>query len=336
MADPKQQSTIPIFFTFDRYYVLAAGVAIYSLLEHASTRYHYELYVVHAGLKERHMRCLRRIVNRFPHARISFVTAPDYDTAWQKLEKKSHFSKEIFYKMTAANLFPGYDRILFSDVDVIFTTDISSSFFLFPDEKFYFAGTRPILENPNLPGYRSTFSEEEMRLINDYEVSAGYMLINLAQMRADDMEHTLVDFFQRNAWRLRLPEQDCIALCCQPHIKFMDYKYGVGNNLYRVDPDTATYNTNNPVLADRTKAADIYRTMLRDAVQLHYLGINKPWNDCRVPRFADWLAVCRRAGLCGYWLSRQPLFLWQRIQRKSLRRFLRKLKARFFPAAKKG
>ncbi len=37
--------TIPIFFTFDRYYVLAACVAFHSLLTNAAPEYQYQLYV---------------------------------------------------------------------------------------------------------------------------------------------------------------------------------------------------------------------------------------------------------------------------------------------------
>ena len=35
--------TIPIFFTFDRYYVLAACVAFHSLLTNAAPEYQYQL-----------------------------------------------------------------------------------------------------------------------------------------------------------------------------------------------------------------------------------------------------------------------------------------------------
>ena len=59
-------------------------------------------------------------------------------------------------------MFPQYERILFSDVDVLFTADISSSFFLYPNEKFYYAGTRPIQENTNLPRYAKEFTQEEI------------------------------------------------------------------------------------------------------------------------------------------------------------------------------
>lgn len=82
-------------------------------------------------------------------------------------------------------MFPEYERILFSDVDVIFTGDISSSFFLFPDDKFYYAGVRPILENTNLGRYKEKFTLEEIETISHNEVSAGYMLINLKYLRED-------------------------------------------------------------------------------------------------------------------------------------------------------
>lgn len=117
-------TTIPIFFTFDHHFVLAAGVAFHTLLEKADARYHYNLYVVHTDLKPHHMKRLQHVVGRFPNAEVAFIDASEYDTGWAGLRHKSHFSKEIFYKLTAADLFPQYDRILFSDVDVILPTTL--------------------------------------------------------------------------------------------------------------------------------------------------------------------------------------------------------------------
>ena len=41
---------IPVFFTFDANYLLAAKVAIHSMMKHASRQYWYELYVFHTTL----------------------------------------------------------------------------------------------------------------------------------------------------------------------------------------------------------------------------------------------------------------------------------------------
>lgn len=317
-------TTIPVFFTFDHHFVLAAGVAFHTLLEKADARYHYNLYVVHTDLKPHHMKRLQHVVGRFPNAEVAFIDASEYDTGWAGLRHKSHFSKEIFYKLTAADLFPQYDRILFSDVDVIFTDDIAPAYFLFPDEKFYYAGTRPIQENNNLPRYRAHFTPEEIQTISQYEISAGFMLINLKLLRADYRQPQLTEFFRRNVDRLILPEQDCIALCLAPDIRFLDYKYVVCASQYFNDPDQLRYNPNNPLLADRHAAAACYRKMLREVVQLHYPGADKPWNHPLTPRFDLWIRACRRAGLMGYYLQCQPQFLLQRLKRYNLRRFIQK------------
>lgn len=319
---------IPIFFTFDRYYVLAACVAFYSLLEKASRKYQYHLYVVHTGLKAHHQQRLQKVVSRFPDATLTFVTAPENNTGWNELQNKAHFSKEIFYKMTAASMFPQYDRILFSDVDVIFLDDISESYSLFPNDKFYFAGTRPIGKNNNLVHYQNDFTAAEIETISQYEISAGYMLINLKAIRQDNMEERLTTCFKDNLWRLRLPEQDCIALCCHPYICFMDYRYMIVNSLFQADPDTMAFNANNPLLHDSQKAKETLLAALEHVVQLHYPSEYKPWNNRHVLKFAEWMSVCRRAGLYGYYLRLQPLFVYQRLKRYSLKRFLKKMKAR--------
>ncbi|WP_294481256.1 glycosyltransferase [uncultured Bacteroides sp.] len=321
--------TIPLFFTFDHNYVLAACVALHSLLSKASQEYQYKLYIVHTDLQSGHIRRITKTVTHFRNASVLFKDASHYNTAWDKLRNKSHFSKEIFYKLTAAEMFPEYDRILFSDVDVIFTADISSSFFLYPDEKFYYAGTRPIQENTNLPRYKKEFTPQEVQLIADYEISAGYMLINLKKIREDNKQAELTESFHRNLNRLILPEQDCIALCCAPYLRFMPYKYVVCNFQFHQDDRTLKFNPNNKELQDRQAAVNAYHEMLEQAVQLHYPGQNKPWNSPFVFKYKEWLSCCCQSGQLGYYLRMQPAYLIQRLKRYSLSRFLKKLKNKY-------
>ena len=317
---------IPIFFTFDRYYVLAACVAFFTLLRNASKSYKYKLYVVHTDLKESHICRIKKVISFFPNAEVVFRKVLMYDVKWENLKNKSHFSKEIFYKLIAAEMFPEYDRILFSDVDVIFLNDISSSFFVYPDEDFYFAGTRPILRNEGLCRYKDAFTKEEIQIINDYEISAGYMLINLSCIRRDNKQKELVHYFQENSGRLILPEQDCIALCCNTGIRFLPYKYVVCAFQYSLSFNELEFNSNNKDLENRMYAYQCYIEMLRDVVQLHYPGLNKPWNNPFVHRYKDWILSCIQSHQFKYYLSMQFIFLLQRIKRYSLVRFFNKIK----------
>ena len=54
---------IPVFFTFDANYLLAAKVAIHSMMKHASRQYWYELYVFHTTLSPKAQQSLRNRYN---------------------------------------------------------------------------------------------------------------------------------------------------------------------------------------------------------------------------------------------------------------------------------
>ena len=224
---------IPIFFTFDRYYAVPAAVAFYSLLRHAAPLYQYNLYVLHTSIPQAIQKRLTRLVKRFPNADLQFVDVSHFDGQGDIGQGKSHFSKEIYYKLIAAEIFPQYDRILCSDVDVVFTGDISPSYFLFPDEDFYYAGVGQVLESGRMKAYADDlFSPQEKQAL-EQELMAGYLLFNLAAIRRDRMQEKLTDFYRRNYHRLPLPEQDCLALCCGPRVRHLPMEYVVCNTYYK-------------------------------------------------------------------------------------------------------
>ena len=41
---------IPIMFCFDKNYVIPAGVAFFSLMEHANQNYNYKFYILHSDM----------------------------------------------------------------------------------------------------------------------------------------------------------------------------------------------------------------------------------------------------------------------------------------------
>ena len=61
----KDIQTIPVFFTFDVNYLLAAKVAIHSMMKHASRKYEYALYIFHTTLREEDQQSLRDSLKEF-------------------------------------------------------------------------------------------------------------------------------------------------------------------------------------------------------------------------------------------------------------------------------
>ena len=225
---------IPIFFTFDRHYVVPAAVAFHSLLRHADPQYAYRLYVLHTDVPETDRHRLTRLVEQSGKGTLEFIDVSAFDTDAIR-GQKGHFSKEIYYKLLAPDLFPQYDRILCSDVDVVFTDDIAPSYFLHPDEFFYYAGVGQVLESDRMAGYGNDFTPNELDILRK-EIAAGYMMLNLKLMREYGIQHRLTQFYQTNYPRLRLPEQDCLILCCYPYVRQMPLRFVVANTYYRIPP----------------------------------------------------------------------------------------------------
>ena len=318
---------IPIFFTFDRNYVVPAAVAFHSLLRRADAQYEYRLYVLYTDIPQADRRRLARLVERTGRGTLEFIDVSAFDTE-EIRGQKGHFSKEIYYKLLAPDLFPQYDRILCSDVDVAFTDDIAPSYFLYPDEFFYYAGVGQVLESDRMAQYASDFTPDELRILQK-EIAAGYMLLNLKLMREYGIQHRLTEFYKTNYPRLRLPEQDCLILCCYPYVRQMPLRYVVANTYYRTPPAEAAFCTFSDVFPlDRKACEDMYSDALARPVQLHFVGADKPWNSLRAPRSSVWWSELRASGYTLYYIKALPGIVRQKLRRYSLRRFLNKIFSR--------
>lgn len=315
---------IPIFFTFDEHYVLPAAVTFDSLLRHTCQTHRYALHVLHLGLSSRAQRELHRVVQRYPYAALQLHDLSEMQQRLEHCEGKSHFSKEIYFKLCAAELFPHYERILCSDVDVVFKGDISESYFAFPNEHFYIAGVDTILPTTRMRLYKGFTQEEEYFLAR--QICAGYLLFNLAAMRQDGIQQQLTDYYEQNYARLPFPEQDTMAVVCREQVRLLSLRYVVCNLYYRTQPSTVQFYEHCAVLPQEEEARRrAYTDALARPIQLHYIGPNKPWNTWGVARQWDWLEALWRSGSTGYYLKVLPRILAQRLQRYSLKRFVHRI-----------
>lgn len=314
---------IPIFFTFDRNYILAAKVAIHSMLVHASKNYIYKLYVLHTTLSTKDCSNISSVVNDF-NAEIHFVDVSEYEKKIKGLEGKSHFSKEIFYKLIAADIFPEYDRILCTDVDVIFIGDISEAFFLFPNENFIYAGVGPTDNSGRMPQYQKNFSKDE-RDILEHEIGAGFLLLNIEAIRRHNKQKEMTDFYINNYERLILPEQDCMILTCWPYVRYMPIRFVVLSAFYKLNVQNIRFYKGTPDFdCSHNEAVKHFLSALNNPLQLHYAGPDKPWNSIMVTKQKEWLKAMVKAQCLWEYIYSQPRFFMQKIKRYSLRRFIYK------------
>lgn len=289
---PSNKQIIPIMHCFNDNYVIPASVSFLSMLENANPAYFYRLYVLHTDISEQNQNILNSIVAKFKNASLEFVDMNHkFENVFDRFRVKGHYTKEVLYKLLAPSIFPQYEQIVITDVDVVFSGDIADIWGGGQGDE-YIAG----ISYPNSKGswleifmqktYEVEFSSDERaRLL----IGGGLLVMNLKKMRDDDMEAKLVEYLEANAYRLKQAEQDVLNIVLYPKIKLLPIKAMVCTYLYDI------YET-------QANLSDTNRAWLKEAtenpIQIHYAGAQKPWNT----------PTCTKSDIWFAYLTKTPFF----------------------------
>ena len=268
---------IPIIHSFDNNYVIPAAVSFHSMLEYADPQYDYRLFVLHSDITWQNQEKLTKLVQSFPNASVEFINMVGrFEDIWLEKSEQGHLAKEMLYKLILPSIFPQYDRIIITDVDVIYQGDIAPSYFAFEkNPTAYYAGVRQI----NPPGtflreyynncYKNNLDAEEFEQL---KICGGYLVANLKQLREDDMEETMVQYLEKNIDRLPQPEQDVINFCCRGNqIIYLPLNYVVCSYMYQFEEDRSI------CASDPFYSYKEYLDAMEHPIQLHYATSRKPW-----------------------------------------------------------
>ena len=112
---------IPVVFAFNANYALPASVALQSLIDSKRHETAYDVIVLHTNLPEKIRRRMEKIVP------IRWI-----DVAAERFARfpKGWGGTETWLRLLLAELLPEYDRVIWSDVDVLFRNDLSDIFSL--------------------------------------------------------------------------------------------------------------------------------------------------------------------------------------------------------------
>ena len=288
---------IPIMHCFDNNYVVPASVAFVSMLENANKQFFYKLYVLHSDISEQNQKKLKSIVEQFENATLEFINMQNkFQDLFDATFTKGHYSKEIYYKFLAPSLFPQYEKMIISDVDVVYNGDISKEYLNFEQNSdSYFAGVRGSkLKGSWLETFfekcYSNFSDEER---NKLLTGAGYWIFNLKKMRDDGCEQKFLNFAKKNIKRLKQPEQDVVNSVCFPNITLLPLNSMVCTYMYDLYKEEADFSK------DLIYTKDEIRKAIQEPIQVHYASCVKPWNT----------PTCTKSEIWFSYLLKTPFFL---------------------------
>lgn len=107
----------------------------------------------------------------------------------------------MFYKIELQNILPNEKKILFLDCDTLIYKDLNQIYNVDIEDKYYTG----MLEGEQMRrcGYNLTNT-----------INAGTLLINLEQLRKDNISQKIKDFLNENHLKVKYPDQDVINAVC--------------------------------------------------------------------------------------------------------------------------
>lgn len=282
--------TIPIFFTFNNDYAEPAAVAFYSLLNKAAADVHYEMYVLHSDITDRKQQLLNQVVKKFNNAVLNFINTEEFLTEfWNNgsfnfKSANSTFTADTIIRCFGAKFFPQYNKIIYSDVDVIFADDISELFDYDLNDS-YIAGVK----NPFTKYSHDELSHlkpEHYEMLKNKYIAGGIWVMNLKKIREDNLEKDMLNIINDDTIIKRWNDQDIINIACRGKVAFLplsciSYPYMI--NLLTLSDFTSDYSKE-----------ELYDSIINPKI-IHFAA-DKPWNGN--PNYANlWWTYFNYLGL---------------------------------------
>lgn len=248
-------NNVPIAFAFDNNLVMPACVCLTSLLLNAAEDTFYDIYVISSSSTPLNVDPLNSVVGQFKNCSITYRHIGD---VFEQGFEIRGITTPAYYRLMIPSLIPEYDKILYSDVDVIFREDLSK-YYQIDINNSYFAGVDALCSNR--PGLIKHVQKTMKLPVEKGFFYSGNLVINSKQILKDN----LIPIFVEEAKKQYLyQDMDIINNICNGRIYKLPISFCLTN--YLID---AIHSGTGSIPEDEANEA-----LQRGIV--HYNGM-KPW-----------------------------------------------------------
>lgn len=271
-------NTVPIAFAIDQRVEIPAGVAIFSLLQNAGEDTFYDIFILHsAGLDFTESK-IKALSDIFANCRITFREVKDEFVGAYEIRG---ITEACYYRLLIPELIPEYDKILYSDVDVIIRQDLSGYYNTEMGDA-YFAGVNIV---PSMDNKFATHVKEIGLLLENGYFNSGSLVFNSKKLLADNI---ISEFRNQSVIQYKYQDQDIINIASVGKIKSLPLSFNFTTSFYQV------------VFSERSRISrqygdeEIKDSLLRGTI--HFTGA-KPWKE-----------VCLNMDIWWDYYRRSPFF----------------------------
>lgn len=267
---------IPVAFAFDNNLVFPACVCLSSLMMHAKENTFYDIFILHSAHELQEHKEIDRLTTFYTNCNIQYRLV---DKTFDQSFEIRGITTSTYYRLLIPNIIPEYDKIIYSDVDVIFRDDLSEVYFNTDMNGYYVAGVNSLSHlNPSTKKYYL----EKIGLDPRKIIYAGNILINSKLIREDDI---VARFKEHVLKKYRFQDLDILNIVCQDRIQYL-------SPAFCLTTDITEYASKNKIkILDIWTDAEIQYALNNGIV--HYNG-KKPWVGGCI-NFDIWWEIYRKS-----------------------------------------
>lgn len=278
------KKNINIAFCFDKNLWMQAGVAITSLLMSSNDKCLYHIYcIVSDDVIEFYQDELTKIVkNLSKKSTITFKTAGN---AFEKGFVWGYNSTATYYRFMLHSVFPKVDKIIYSDVDVIFQKDLAE-FYNIEMGDYFIAAVKDNLNVKSVFDYHyekyDAWKKYNFKTLLGNYVNIGVSLWNLSKIRKDKIYEKWQSLITEE---FPFSDQDIINYTCQGKIAHIApiYNAMAANYGKLYDQNEIWLSMREEKIITEQELKDVYTK----PQIIHYIG-PKPWNEMVSKHFEIW------------------------------------------------
>ena len=267
---------VPIAFAFDNNLVFPACICISSLMMNAKEDTFYDIFILNSKKDNIDKTQLDKIPSYYKNCRIQYRYVGDtFDSSFEI----RGITTPAYYRLLIPELIPEYDKVIYSDVDILFRMDLAELYSL-NIESYYLAATRDLGVNLSADGKKYISSVDG--LIQGKYLQSGFIIINNKKILEDNL---ILRFKELSNRKLKFQDQDILNLSCRCKVFFLPLKYNMTDySYYFINCERELISS----LCDEKEIIEAIKTG-----NIHYNG-HKPWKKYSV-NFDIWWEYYRKS-----------------------------------------
>ena len=218
----KRNKVVPVFFAADNKYVKFMMVTMKSIIENASQKYQYKLYVLHTDISEENQKMVKRL--EVSNCSITFVDVrEELGKIEKKLSLRDYYTATTYYRVFIADMFPEYEKVIYVDSDTIIREDISNLYQYNLGKNYIGAVRDQLVVQTDVYG---DYVEKVLGISRGAYFNAGVVLINCEQLRKVNMLKQFIELLKTYSFVVA-QDQDYLNILCKDRVLWLDPRWNV-------------------------------------------------------------------------------------------------------------